>query len=213
MTTGKRYDFLLKQMKDREVGVESLESTSQEPGVVGIEETNPESRVKTEESRAEITKHASQESRIEKEERSSLESRVETEESEVKGPDKIITESIVEKVDIDNLESRVGKDSSRVKALDRTSQEPRSERKEAVSTELRGESLDYSALNEAIEEARKKPKLGVYSPVVAAMLRYKAITTPRYSMGSEIKTIVEQALKGAYPELYEEVQKRMKTIV
>jgi hypothetical protein len=70
-----------------------------------------------------------------------------------------------------------------------------------------------NALDEAIEEARKKPKLGVYSPVVAAMLRYKAITTPRYSMGSEIKTIVEQALKGAYPELYEEVQKRMKPIV
>ena len=35
MTTGKRYDFLLKQMKDRESGVESLESTSQEPEVVG----------------------------------------------------------------------------------------------------------------------------------------------------------------------------------
>ena len=38
MTTGKRYDFLLKQMKDRESGVESLESTSQEPVVVGERE-------------------------------------------------------------------------------------------------------------------------------------------------------------------------------
>ena len=194
MTTGKRYDFLLKQMKDRESGVESLESTSQEPGVVGKEETNLESRVETDESRAEIPEHASQESRIEKEESPDLESRVKTDESEVKAPDKIGSES-------------------RVETLDRASQEPRVEKKEAMSLESRVESLDYSALDEAIEEARKKPKLGVYSPVVAAMLRYKAITTPRYSMGSEIKTIVEQALKGAYPELYEEVQKRMKTIV
>jgi len=187
MTTGKSYDFLLKQMKSRESGVESLESTR--PGVEEKEEMNLESRVETEESRAETPEQISPESRIEKEESTDLESRVKTEESEVKGPDKISSEPRVEKVDIGSLESRVGKDGSRV------------------------ESLDYSALDEAIQEARKKPKLGVYSPVVAAMLRYKAITTPRYSMGSEIKIIVEQALKGAYPELYEEVQKRMKTIV
>ena len=182
MTTGKRYDFLLKQMKDRESGVESLESTSKEPGAEGKEETNLESRVETDESRAETPEHASQESRIEKEERPGLEYGVKTDESRSETPE-------------------------------HASQEPIVERKEAVSLESRVESLDYSALDEAIEEARKKPKLGVYSPVVAAMLRYKAITTPRYSMGSEIKTIVEQALKGAYPELYEEVQKRMKTIV
>jgi len=201
MTTGKRYDFLLKQMKDRESGVESLESTSKEPGVVREEEANLESRVETEESRRETPEHTSQESRIEKEESPGLESRVKTEESEVKCPDRI------------SPESRVETEESRAETPEHASQEPTVERKEAVSLESRVESLDYSALDEAIEEARKKPKLGVYSPVVAAMLRYKAITTPRYSMGSEIKTIVEQALKGAYPELYEEVQKRMKTIV
>lgn len=194
MTTGKRYDFLLKQMKDRESGVESLESTSKELGADRKEEIDLESR-------AETPEHASQESRIEKEESPGLESRVKTIESEVKGPDKI------------SSEYRVETDESRAETPEHTSQEPMVESKEAMSLESRVESLDYSALDEAIEEARKKPKLGVYSPVVAAMLRYKAITTPRYSMGSEIKTIVEQALKGAYPELYEEVQKRMKTIV
>ena len=71
-------------------------------------------------------------------------------------------------------------------------------------------SLDSTALEEAIKEACKKPKLGVYSPLAAAMLRYKAITTPRYSMGSELRIIIEQALKEAYPQLYDEVQKRMK---
>jgi hypothetical protein len=72
------------------------------------------------------------------------------------------------------------------------------------------DSLDNAALEEAINEASKKPKLGVYSPLAAAMLRYKAITTPRYSMGSELRIVIEQALKEAYPQLYDEVQKRMK---
>jgi len=155
MTTGKRYDFLLKQIKDRDSRVESLDTSGQKPELV---EKAPD-----------------------------LESRVKTGESEAKSPEKIRKEPRVKKVAKGSLESRVNKEESRV------------------------ESLDYSALDEAIEEAIKKPKLGVYSPVVAAILRYKAITTPRYSMGSEIKAIVEQALKDAYPELYEEVQKRMNT--
>jgi hypothetical protein len=75
--------------------------------------------------------------------------------------------------------------------------------------ESRVASLDYTALEEAIEEANNKPKLGVYSPLAAAMLRYKAIKTPRYSMGSELRCVIEQALKENYPELYEEIQKRM----
>ena len=187
MTTGKRYDFLLKQMKDREAGEEEPGSADQELKAAGKDEQTLESRVETEESRVLTPEHASQESRIEGEEISSTESRVETE------------------------ESRVETEESRVESLDREDQDPRAKKKEAKSRESGVESLDYSALDEAIEEAKKKPKLGVYSPIVAAVLRYKARTTPRYSMGSEIKTIVEEALKGAYPELYEEIQKRMNT--
>ena len=180
MTTGKRYDFLLKQMKDREAEGEGSGSADQELEAVGKDEQILESGVETEESRESTPEHTSQEPGVEGEEISGPESRVETEES-------------------------------RVESLDRDDQDSRVKKKESKSREPGVESLDYSALDEAIEEARKKPKLGVYSPIVAAMLRYKARTTPRYSMGSEIKTIVEEALKGAYPELYEEVQKRMNT--
>lgn len=161
MTTGKRYDFLLKQIKDRDSGAEGPEPAGQELGAAGKEGANLESGVKAEESR------------------------------------------------VETIESRAEREESREETADRPGREPGVEREEGSSLESRVESLDYRALNEAIEEAIKKPKLGVYSPVVAAILRYKAITTPRYSMGQEIKTIVEQALKGAYPELYEEVQKRM----
>ena len=173
MTTGRRYDFLLKQMQDREAGGEEPGSADQELEAAIKDEQTLESRVETEESRELTPEHASQESRIEGE--------------EISGPE------------------------SRVESLDREDKDSRAKKKDATSRESGVESLDYSALDEAIEEARKKPKLGVYSPIVAAMLRYKARTTPRYSMGSEIKTLVEEALKDAYPELYEEVQKRMNT--
>ena len=113
------------------------------------------------------------------------------------------------------MKSRVNSIDSRVETEESgVNQEPKSQLNEKVdsrveSLESRSDILDLGALDEAIEEAKKKPKLGLYSPLAAAMLRYKAITTPRYSMGSEIKTVVEEALKAAYPELYEEVQKRM----
>jgi len=132
-------------------------------------------------------------------------------EAEGEGPGSSDQELEAAGKDGQSLESRVETEESRVESLDREDQDSRVKKKESKSRESGVESLDYSALDEAIEEARKKPKLGVYSPIVAAMLRYKARTTPRYSMGSEIKTIVEEALKGAYPELYEEVQKRMNT--
>jgi hypothetical protein len=181
MTTGKRYDFLLKQMKDRESGVESLESTSQAPVVIGKEKPNLESRIETEEARVKSLDSASQEPGVAGKKEENLESRVETEEV-------------------------------RVKSLDTASQEPKIKRKKTRRPESRIENLDSDALDEAIEEAKKRPKLGIYSPIVAAILRYRALTTPRYSMGLEMKTIVEQALKSAYPELYEEAQKRMNNL-
>jgi hypothetical protein len=120
----------------------------------------------------------------------SPESRVETEESRVNSP-----ESKGHQDEVEMLESRAKSLESRVDNPDPIVK-----------------SLDNTALEEALKEASRKPKLGVYSPLAAAMLRYKAITTPRYSMGSELRTVIEQALKEAYPQLYDEVQKRMKGV-
>jgi len=89
-------------------------------------------------------------------------------------------------------------------------QESKAQLGKSEKVDPRVKSLDNTALEEAIKEASKKPKLGIYSPLAAAMLRYKAITTPRYSMGSELRIVIEQALKEAYPQLYDEVQKRMR---
>ena len=125
----------------------------------------------------------------------SLDSIVETEESRVDSQEPKGQLSESEKVGprVEGLDSIVETEESRVDIPDSIVK-----------------SLDTIALEEAIKEASKKPKLGVYSPLAAAMLRYKAITTPRYSMGSELRIVIEQALKEAYPQLYEEVQKRMR---
>lgn len=106
---------------------------------------------------------------------------------------------------VETEESRINIQESKGQLGESTNVDPRVESLDSIV-----KSLDSTALEEAIKEACKKPKLGVYSPLAAAMLRYKAITTPRYSMGSELRIVIEQALKEAYPQLYDEVQKRMK---
>jgi hypothetical protein len=109
---------------------------------------------------------------------------------------------------VQSIESAVQTEESRVQSIEPIVQTTKVEPRDRT-LESRVESLDYSALEEAIEEANKKPKLGIYSPLAAAILRYKAITTPRYSMGSELRIVIEQALKEAYPQLYDEIQKKM----
>jgi hypothetical protein len=106
---------------------------------------------------------------------------------------------------VETEESRINIQESKGQLGESTNVDPRVESLDSIV-----KSLDSTALEEAIKEACKKPKLGVYSPLAAAMLRYKAITTPRYSMGSELRIVIEQALKEAYPQLYDEVQKRMR---
>ena len=148
------------------------------------------------------SKVQSQESEVKPIGEKRAESRVESEESEVKSIEPTVN----------SLESRVKTEESSVLSQESKTQPDEVEKVDSgvKSLESRIQSLDLVALDEAIKEANVKPKLGVYSPLAAAMLRYKAITTPRYSMGSEIKTIIERALKEAYPQLYEEVQKRIK---
>ena len=111
----------------------------------------------------------------------------------------------------DSLESRVSNRESRLQPEGAESQPTRVESTESRVNNLESivESLDYTVLAEAIDEANRKPKLGVYSPLAAAILRYKAITTPRYSMGSELRAVIEQALKERYPELSEQAEKAL----
>lgn len=69
--------------------------------------------------------------------------------------------------------------------------------------------IDESILNQALAEAKGSPKITVFSPKVAAVLRYKQLTTIRYSFSTEARERLEQTVKNAYPELYEAVEKAL----
>jgi hypothetical protein len=71
------------------------------------------------------------------------------------------------------------------------------------------QSIDESILVQALAEALRVPKITVFSPKVAAVLRYKQLTTIRYSFSTEARQLLEQAVKAAYPELYEVVEKAL----
>ena len=69
--------------------------------------------------------------------------------------------------------------------------------------------IDESVLDQALAEAKGSPKITVFSPKVAAVLRYKQLTTIRYSFSTEARERLEQAIKDTYPELYEAVEKAL----
>ena len=69
--------------------------------------------------------------------------------------------------------------------------------------------IDERILDQALSEAKGSPKITVFSPKVAAVLRYKQLTTIRYSFSTEARERLEQTVKDAYPELYEAVEKAL----
>ena len=69
--------------------------------------------------------------------------------------------------------------------------------------------IDESILVQALAEAQKAPKITVFSPKVAAVLRYKQLTTIRYSFSTEARERLEQAVKDVYPDLWEAVEKAL----
>ena len=69
--------------------------------------------------------------------------------------------------------------------------------------------IDESILVQALAEAKESPKITVFSPKVAAVLRYKQLTTIRYSFSTEARERLEQTVKDAYPDLWEAVEKAL----
>jgi hypothetical protein len=69
--------------------------------------------------------------------------------------------------------------------------------------------IDESILVQALAEAKESPKITIFSPKVAAVLRYKQLTTIRYSFSTEARERLEQTVKDAYPDLWEAVEKAL----
>lgn len=69
--------------------------------------------------------------------------------------------------------------------------------------------IDEGILVQALAEAKESPKITVFSPKVAAVLRYKQLTTIRYSFSTEARERLEQTVMDAYPDLWEAVEKAL----
>jgi hypothetical protein len=71
-------------------------------------------------------------------------------------------------------------------------------------------SSDLDTLANAVKDAQKSGRITVWSPLAAAVLKYKLNTTPRFSMSDELRAIVEEGLERKYPELCKKVREQMR---
>jgi hypothetical protein len=68
---------------------------------------------------------------------------------------------------------------------------------------------NVKVLQHAVETAKKKPRIGVYSPIVSAATEYLRETVPRYSASDEARKILEEEYERRYPELVQRIKNRM----
>ena len=64
-------------------------------------------------------------------------------------------------------------------------------------------------LQQAIATAKRKPRIGVYSPIVSAAAEYLRETVPKYSASDEARKILEEAFERRYPELVKQIKSGM----
>jgi len=65
--------------------------------------------------------------------------------------------------------------------------------------------IDQKALNLAVAQGCKDPRISTYSPFVMSVLRYLRKTTPEFSMSDAASRLLEEAIRKQYPELSKQV--------
>jgi hypothetical protein len=55
----------------------------------------------------------------------------------------------------------------------------------------------------------KYPKVTVYSPIIAAFMRYREITTPRFKLSPEVETRLEKVLRKEDPKLWKAIEENI----
>jgi hypothetical protein len=66
--------------------------------------------------------------------------------------------------------------------------------------------IDSQALNAAIAQGCKDPRISTYSPFVMSVLRYLRKTTPEFSMSEMASDLLENAIREKYPELSKQIE-------
>mgnify|MGYP001136373220 CR=1 FL=1 len=60
-------------------------------------------------------------------------------------------------------------------------------------------------LSEALVEARRNPRISAWSPTASAVFRYLRKTVPEFSISSEVRVLLEDAVRKKYPLLWERI--------
>ena len=73
------------------------------------------------------------------------------------------------------------------------------------------EDITYNleVISEALADAKQNPRISLWSPRSAAVLRYLRKTKPEFSISEEAGLLLEEAIKERYPELLEQVEKAL----
>jgi hypothetical protein len=78
-----------------------------------------------------------------------------------------------------------------------------------AETQKMKDDIDPIAFEQAIEEGVKYPKITVYSPIIAAVMRYREITTPRFKLSPEAEMRLEKVLRKEDPKLWKAVEEKI----
>lgn len=69
--------------------------------------------------------------------------------------------------------------------------------------------INMDILGHAIKQGLQNPRISSWNPLVMAVLRYRNLTIPAYSMSKEISELLEDAIRRKYPEISELVEKTL----
>ena len=100
--------------------------------------------------------------------------------------------------------------SDEIKSNEVISGEVRSNKEEVRIGEVRSEELISNKLEGAVMEATRNPRISLWSPKSAAVLKYLRKTVPEFSISEEARSLLEDAIKRKYGKIWEEVERRLK---
>jgi hypothetical protein len=85
--------------------------------------------------------------------------------------------------------------------------EVRTTNSEVKSSNLEEITYNLEVMKEALADAKQNPRISLWSPRSATVLRYLRKTKPEFSISEEAGLLLEDAIMRKYPDLYERTKK------
>lgn len=169
---------------------------------MGGGETSESEKTESDEIKLAISESDEMESRLSESDKSESDKRV-----------SVISESDSDKPESDKMESRLSESDNKKSTNKRRKPAskislPRS-RGSSTIPKIRARKVDDSVLDLAISSASKSPKVSIYSPFVAAVMKCNELTTIGYKSSADSRELLEKALEQAYPDVCEKVRRYM----